>query len=292
VSAADAPPAALYLAGSSMLFFGAALVTGRFALRSLDARSGAAISLPTGTLLFLLVSPFVLDPSEFVLHAALLFALVGTFFPAVVTVITFEANQRLGPTLTGTISSTAPLFAMVAAALLLGEHIPARAALASAGIVAGVGLLTWKAAEARSAPLSWSLALPLLGAILRGVAHALARAGLLLWPNPYAASLIGYTVSSAAVLAAERLPRADRMKRNKRGVAWFVLTGVLNSGALLLMYAALARAPVAFVAPIVAAFPLVTVFLGAAVLREEKLSVRSILGAALTVASIAYLVMR
>jgi len=134
--------------------------------------------------------------------------------------------------------------------------------------------------------------LPLLGAMLRGLAHAVARAGLLLWPNPYAAGLIGYTVSSAAVLAINRLPRAEKAKRDKRAVAWFVLTGVLNSVALLLMYGALARAPVAIVAPIVAAYPLITVMLSAAVVREEKLSVRSVAGAVVTVASIAYLVIR
>lgn len=283
---------ALLLACVSTLFFGAALITGKVALRTLDARSGAAISLPTGAVLFLIAAPFVLDLSGYVARAALLFALVGTFFPAAVTIITFESNQRLGPTLTGTISSTAPLFALVAAALLLGEHIPAKAAIASVGIVAGVALLTWKAAGARTAALSWSLGLPILGAVLRGLAHAVARAGLLLWPNPFAAGLIGYVVSSTAVLAVDRMPRANRMHRNKRAVAWFVLTGVINSAALLLMYAALARAPVAFVAPIVAAYPLVTVILSATVLREETFSARKVFGAVLTVASIAYLVMR
>jgi drug/metabolite transporter (DMT)-like permease len=286
------PAVAVYLAGLSTLFFGAALVTGKFALRTLDARSGAAISVPTGTALFLLVSPFVLDLSGYVAQAALLFAVVGMFFPAAVTIITFEANHRLGPTMTGTISSTAPLFALVAAAWILGEHIPARAALASVGIVGGVALLTWKSSGTRATAVSWSLLLPLLGAMLRGLAHAMARAGLLLWPNPYAASLIGYTVSSAAVVAINHLPGAEKGKRDKRAVVWFMITGVLNSGALLLMYAALAKAPVAIVAPIVAAYPLVTVMLSAAILREETLGVRAVAGAALTVASIGYLVMK
>jgi len=267
-------------------------VTGKFGLRSLDARSGAAISLPTGMVLFLLVSPFVLDLSGFVLHAVLLFALVGAFFPAAVTIITFESNHRLGPTITGTISSTAPLFALVAAAWLLGEHIPAKATVASMGIVGGVALLTWKSGGTRAGVWSWSLALPLLGAILRGLAHAVAKGGLLLWPNPYVASLIGYTVSSAAVVAVNRLPRVGKAKARKGAVAWFIVTGVLNSGGLLLLYAALAKAPVAIVAPIVAAYPLVTVILSAAILREETFSVLSVMGAALTVASIGYLVIR
>jgi drug/metabolite transporter (DMT)-like permease len=59
---------------------------------------------------------------------------------------------------------------------------------------------------------------------------------------------------------------------------------------VLLMYAALAAAPVALVAPLVAGYPLVTVLLGAALLREERLTVRNVAGALLIVGGIAYLV--
>ena len=41
--------------------------------------------------------------------------------------------------------------------------------------------------------------------------------------------------------------------------------------------------------PIVAAYPVVTVLLGAAILREERLSVRGVAGAVMIVAAIAYL---
>ena len=40
-------------------------------------------------------------------------------------------------------------------------------------------------------------------------------------------------------------------------------------GAVLLMFAALSTSPVSMVAPVVATYPLITVFLSAAVLREE-----------------------
>jgi drug/metabolite transporter (DMT)-like permease len=47
---------------------------------------------------------------------------------------------------------------------------------------------------------------------------------------------------------------------------------------------------VALVAPLVAGYPLVTVLLGAVVLREEALRLRTVAGALLVVAGIAYLV--
>ena len=280
----------LLLAGLSALCFGTALVTSKCGLRSLDARAGAAISIPTATLLFVIASPFALTTSGFILHAALLFALVGLFFPALVTLLTFESNDRLGPTLTAAVSGTAPLFALAAAAVLLGEQLPARAVAAAMGVAAGVALLSWRATDERRAALGWAIVLPVVGALVRGVAQAVAKAGLALWPNPFAAGLIGYVVSSAAVVAADRIPRNRKSAYTRSAVAWFALTGALNGGAVLLMYVALSTAPVSLVAPVVAAYPLVTMILGAAVLREQAPSARMIAGAALTVASIVYLV--
>jgi drug/metabolite transporter (DMT)-like permease len=280
----------LLLACLSSLGFGMALVTSKLGLRFLDARSGAAISIPTATLLFIVASPFALTASGFTLHAALLFALVGLFFPAVVTLLTFQSNDRLGPVVTSSVSSTAPLFALAAAALLLGEDVPPKATLASIGVVVGVTLLLWKPARLSFSSMGWALLLPIVGAMVRGLAQVVAKAGLLLWPNPFAASLIGYLVSSATVIAVNRLPRANRPSNVKAAIAWFVLTGILNGGAVLLMYAALSTAPVSMVAPVVAIYPLVTVFLSAAVLREEAPGLRGFVGAAVTVAAIAYLV--
>jgi len=277
---------ALVLASASAIFFGTALVTAKLGLRTMDARAGAAISIPTATVLLALAAPFALDASAFSVAAALVFALVGVFFPALVTLITFAANDRLGPSVTGTLSSTAPLFALAAAFVFLGERIPSRALVAAIGVVAGAALLSWRG----GALVRRALWLPLAGAALRGVAQVLAKAGLALWPNPFAASLIGYAVSTAAVTAADRLRRGAPAHRPRAALGWFMATGVLNGGAVLLMYAALAAAPVSLVAPVIAGYPLVTVLLGAALLREERLNARVISGAMLVAAAIAYLV--
>src|SRR5438045_3281755 len=135
---------ALGLSGVSAFCFGSALVTAKLGLRALDARAGGAISIPTATLVLLLVAPFALDVSAFSLIAVLLFALVGIFFPALVTLLTFASNDRLGPSVTASVSSTAPLFALAAALVILGERIPMRALVATLAVVAGVVLLSWR----------------------------------------------------------------------------------------------------------------------------------------------------
>lgn len=280
---------ALILALLAALCFGAGMITSRIGLRHDDARSGAAISIPTAALLFVIAAPFTVELSAFNLTAALIFALVGLFYPALVTLLTFRANEELGPTVTSAISGTAPLFAMLAAALLLGEQIPPQAAIAALGVAAGVALLSWRPGASRGRVPGRSLIWPVAGAIVRGMAQAGAKAGLLLWGNPFAASVIGYLVSSTAVLGAEGLRRGGRKAVSRDGLLWFAATGTVNGAAMVLMYSALAMAPVSTVAPVIAAYPLVTALASALFLRGEKISLQIICGAVITVTAIIYL---
>jgi drug/metabolite transporter (DMT)-like permease len=284
------------LAVLATVCFGAGMISSRLGLRDTDARSGAAISVPTATLLFVIAAPFTVDAAEFSIDAALIFAAVGLVYPALVTLITFRSNELLGPTVTSAISGTAPLFAILAAALLLGEKIPGEAAISALGVAAGVALLSWQPGMTMQAQngneiLGRALLWPIGGALLRGLAQTGAKAGLLLWANPFAASLIGYLVSSAAVFGAAHARSGGGREAGSKGKRWFMATGVINGAAMLLMYGALARAPVSTVAPVIAAYPLVTVLGSALFLREERLRPQMIAGALITVLAIAWLAM-
>ncbi len=274
----------------STLCFATAMITSRVGLRGLDARAGAAISIPTATVLLLCIAPFVLDLSAFDAGAALVFALIGLFFPASVTIMTFRSNHLLGPTLTSAIACTAPLFAVAAAALFLGEKVPAQAAVSVLGAVLGVALLSWRRGAVRAGFAGATLLWPVTSAMVRGLAQVAVKAGLLVWGSPFAAGLIGYLVSSATVIGVDRLRHGRREHLARRDIAWFALTGALNGSAVLLMYVALSLAPVWVVSPIVASYPLLTAAIGALFLRDEKVSLRMALGALVSVASIVWLV--
>ena len=278
------------LAVLSALFFGLGLVTSRVGLRSLDARSGAAISIPIATVLFAAAAPFTLELSGFDARAAALFAAIGVFFPALVTLLTFRSNEELGPTVTGAVSGTAPLFALLGAALVLGERIPAEAAIAAVGVGVGVALLSWNRRGLRRGFAGRALLWPFSGALVRGLAQVGAKAGLTLWPNPFAASLIAYAMSSMTVVGASRMRRAERPRVTRANLFWFGLTGILNGAAVLVMYVALTLAPVSTVAPVVATYPLVTLVASAALLRDDVLGARVLAGATIMVAAIVYLV--
>src|SRR6516164_11506259 len=96
-------PLSLVLGLFSALVFGTAFVLTQFALRWMRPRLGAALSVPTSTLLFWCLAPFLIDPTEIDVKAAGLFACVGLLFPATVALLNFESNRLLGPNMAGAI---------------------------------------------------------------------------------------------------------------------------------------------------------------------------------------------
>lgn len=273
--------------------YGTGLVTTYCGLRHMAALAGARVSIPTAALLFWLLSPLTIDWAAWQPQAVLMFAAVGLFYPAVVTLLTFVGNRRLGPTVAGTIGSTTPLFAVAGAALFLGETPGAREYAATVVIVLGTMALS-RPAGGRTTDLDrGALWMPWSGALLRALAQLLSKAGLVLWPNPLAAALASYSVSVVLVWTAGLFaPRSSAAVFTPPGAAWFALTGMLNGAAVLSMYFALTTGPVQVVAPVVATYPLYTLALSALLLRRERVNGRLIGGVVLTVAGVVILAAR
>jgi len=101
--------AAIIYAFASAGFLGAGVVLAQLGLRTVDPLSGAAISVPSFTLLFLLLSPLVLQGEPVVWRGLPIFIAIGLFFPASLTLLTFASNRSLGPVITSTLGNLAPL---------------------------------------------------------------------------------------------------------------------------------------------------------------------------------------
>lgn len=283
------PAFAWLAAGGSAFCFALALILTQFGLRHLPAMPGAAISMTASTTAFWILAPILLSDDTWAPSALLVFAAVGVLFPALVTLLTFEANKRMGPTVAGSLGNLAPLFAILAAILLLDETLSTWHAAGVTTIVIGVTILSSQGRRGppRSWPI-WIVTLPLLAAAVRGGVQPAVKLGLADWPNPFAAVLIGYTVSSVVVIAAltardHRWPR----KVTRNGVVWFSSVGVCNGLAVLLLYTALSMGPVVLVSPTVASYPLITLALSLVLLRTGRPTARQAAGVALTVAGVA-----
>ncbi len=278
------------LALLASVFLGTAVVIANVGLRYLDPARGALVSIPSTTAMFWLLALFLFRGEGWNATAFAIFAVVGLVFPALVTFLNFASNRLAGPTVAGTVSSTTPLFAVLGAMLFLSEPLTPAAAAGTAAIVLGVIALTARGADRPRTWAAWVILLPLAGAAVRGGAQAAVKGGLVLWPDPFVAALVGYTVSSVTIFASNRafVPRASATV-DRRGIFWFMAVGLCNGVGVLAMYAALNRGQVSVVSPLVATYPLFTLALSALFLREERFGSRVLLGVALTVAGVVVL---
>jgi drug/metabolite transporter (DMT)-like permease len=281
--------AVVILALASAALFALALVLTQLGLRRLSPLRGACISVPTTALLFLAISPVAIDPAGWHPGSAALFALAGCLFPAAVTLLTYEANRRIGANLTAALGNLTPVFAVALAAVLLGE-VPrwgqgVGIAIIMAGALGLVGL-----GQSTGQALGWALALPLAAAAVRGVVQPVVKLGLAAWPDAFAAALIGYLMSATVVLAVGVAVEGRRLATfDLRGWLLFTAIGACNGLAVLSMYAALARGPVAVVAPLVACYPLATLVFAGLLLGPGGITWRTALGVAVTVVGVAVL---
>lgn len=271
--------------------FAFALVLTQFGLRTVAPMAGARISVPVTAVIFLVLSPLTVSFAHWHPASLTLFAAAGLFFPVAVTLLTFAANRLIGPNLTGTLGNLTPLFAVGLAALLLGE-IPQSGQLAGIAVIClGIVLLFARRQRLPAGIPAWALLLPLAAALIRGLVQPVVKLGLEDWPDPFAAVTVGYLVSAGVIVAlgfirkntsATFIPAAP-------GRTWFVAVGVANGLAVLGLYAALARGPVALVAPLVACYPLFTLLLNRVLLGDRTLSPRLAAGVGVTVAGVALL---
>jgi drug/metabolite transporter (DMT)-like permease len=277
--------AAPLLALAAAACFGSALIVTQFGLRHATPVAGATVSVTFTLVVWLVLCPFLLDLEAWHVGALALFAIVGVFYPAIVTLLTYESNRQLGPTLTGAVSCTAPFFAVLTAVLFLGEHLTLPIAAGGTVIVGGLMLLTARAPLER-AP-GWKLMLPVSGALLRGVAQTLTKLGLVLWANPFAAALVGYATSAAVMWSTDAVSRRSARRITGTGALWFMAVGTLNGGAVLLMYYALNIGSVSVVSPVVATYPLFTMLFSALFLKTELLTPKTVAGVMLAVCGVA-----
>jgi drug/metabolite transporter (DMT)-like permease len=211
------------------------------------------------------------------------------FFPGAAALLNFESNRLMGPNIAGALSSMTPVFAVLLAIVILGERIRGPQLLALAAIVIGISLM-YRVHVNLSVGSLWLMALPLAAAAIRGVVQPIVKFGFEWWPNPIAAVVVSYTVSSAVLIVAalaragETIPEIDH-----RGVLWFAAVGLCNGLSVLSMYGALEYGPVAVVSPLIAGYPLVTLLLSRVLPVKEEMGPPLIAGVTAAVCGVVLL---
>lgn len=278
--------AAIVISFAAAFHFALGQVLTQFGLRHVSPLSGAAISIPTFTLVFLCASPFLLRNETIVWSAVPIFMAVGLAFPAVVTLLTFASNRALGPVVTSSLGNLSPLFAVSLAVVLLHEPLRPLQFAGLVIVVAGVLAISVQRHGARDWR-TWALLLPLGAAALRGLVPPVIKLGLDLWPSPIAAGLVGYIMSTVTVVTVEKIRNGSFIAKTSRiGRLWFMGIGICNGIATMLLYAALGAGPVSLVVPLIATFPLFTVVLSVIAFGKLENGFRLAGGTILTVAGV------
>lgn len=284
------PIEAWALALGSASLFGLGLVITQFGLRDMVPALGATFSMPMAALVFWASAPFLADFSGWNGDAVLLFAVVGIFFPAMITLLTFEANRLMGPYVSGALGNLAPVFAVAAGLIVLGEALDGMQWLAVVAIIGGVTSMSLRRNWDGGSWRRWVIALPLGAALCRGLAPPALKIGLGWWPNPFVAVLICYAVS-ASVAIAVGLWRTRGTERvvTRRGILAFAGVGLCNGFAVLFWVQSLTLGPVSLISPVVACYPVFTLVFGAILLRRTRIDRNQALGVGLTVVGVVLL---
>ena len=253
----------------------------------MDSRSGAAITISTSAMLYLLVSPFFLNLEYLLEPAILIFVLVGLFRPAVSANLALAGLKFLGPTLSSTLTSTAPLFAVGLGIIFLDEVLNFSIAIGTLIIVLAIMMLAKKDGKISSGWPLWALALPIGAAAIRALAHVLTKVGMEEIPDAYLAGLIGFVVSAIVTLIIRKSRRvSSTISLKNPGTKWFIGASACFSLAVLSLNTALYNGQVIQVIPIVAASPIFTLLLSIGIFRQEVITKRIVLAVFMVVPAV------
>ena len=100
----ESVPIVLALFAASL--FGAQAVLGLRSLRHVDAQTGALLTIATAAVVLWLLSPLQMKAAYWRSPGTWVFVLNGFLHPALSMWLSFEANRRMGPTVSATIAAT------------------------------------------------------------------------------------------------------------------------------------------------------------------------------------------
>jgi DME family drug/metabolite transporter len=274
------------LALGAAFLFGISTVTAKRGLMIVDPQTGSLVVIGTVVLLYLTTAPFWMHARDWFTAGFWIFVLNGFIHPFLSMYLALEATARTGPTIAATFSATTPLFATMTAIAFLGETINTWILLGTLATVAGVMTLSWNPKGAGTL-LRVALLFATGAAVVRGLNHTVGKWGLESMPNVFMAGFVSFAVSFCCSLLVYRLRTGTLIVRLPRaGVGYFVLTGAIIAVAVLCMYGGLVTGRVVVVSPIIAAYPLFTLFT-AVMFKQEAMSTKLAAGVLLVVGGVA-----
>ena len=267
------------------VLFGASTTAVRLGLKYLDPQTGSVVSIATTVVCLLLVSPWWMQASYWSNPGIWVFAAGGLVHPVFSRLMAYEANKRVGPTVSSTFDGTSPLFAVGMAIAFLDESLTWPITIGTGLIMGGVVTLYWN--RSISSKLMQAAALFALGAaFLTAMIGVIGKFGLEILPDPFMAGFVAYTVSTVfATMILVIRHHASPIAFPRAGLGWFMFSGVLSAVAVTCFFDALLFGDVIVVTPIVSTVPLFAM-LTAATFGVDRITGRIVLAVLVVIAGV------
>ncbi len=294
-----------FCAALASISWGAGACFARVGMQQVGSRSGTFISLAAG---FVTISAVAWGMDSQALFAVsgstiLWFVLLGLIqFPGG-RFLSYTGIRLAGVARSTSLSGTSPLFAALLAILFLGEQVTSSILSGTLAVAVGLALVmsqrgvfssTQSQEEQRSGTgrVAVGLLCSVASAAAYGTTHAIARYIVTnAAPPPVTAA---YTIFFGMLFLF--VISVPHLKRDLQAPRWslimMTMAGVCSSFGILLMFTALARAPVILASPIVASYPLIAMIFTHIFLQQlERVTLRMVLGAILVAVGMTFVVL-
>ena len=265
--------------------FGLSGVTTKRGLAYLEPLAGTLVAVGTCFGIYLLTAPFWMHAGDWFTTGFWVFAVVGVIQPALSMYFANEACNRAGAVVASTFSATSPLFAAALAVILLGERLTLVIATGTALTVLGITTLSWMP-RGGGRFVATALVFATGTAAIRGLNNVVVKFGIDLLSNVLMACFCSFSVSFVVLLVVYRWRRGGwPRKLPRKGLLYFVATGVCIGCGIALIFSALLLGKVVVVSPIAGTYPVFTM-LAAAALGDERITGKATAGVTLVVAGV------
>lgn len=260
----------------------------RLGLVNLEPREAALVQIGGSTAVYWIFAPLFVEAGYWLTWAAAMYLVLGCLRPFLSVNLALAGTKRLGPTISSSLTCTAPMFGVGLGVLVLHEPLTWQLWAGVAGVVSAVAVLSLRDRDdssPRRFPL-WALGLPVAAAALRAVAQLITKFGLEVVPSPFFVGVVAFTVGFAIAFVTGGQGTALQRAVSTDGASWLLLAGATNAVAVLVLNYALSAGRLSVVSPLIACTPVFVLLLGWLVFRERELTARAAIAVALVVPSV------
>ncbi len=212
------------------------------------------------------------------------FALGGVLSLGVARLLNFEAMRGIGVAKTSALIGSSPVITTLLSITLLAESPDLTTIAGAATVALGVAFIS----GASGFKVEKALLIGLASALAYSLSNIASKSGIQIQPDSFLSATTGAVAGLTVItlyLAATGQTRDLKISRSS--LTCFAATGALSSVGWLTMMQALQTGPVGVVTTIVYSYPLFALITTRLLMREEKLTKRTILGSLLVVLGVA-----